>query len=328
MYPGPNPCNPPEDLQRDLPPQLAVRRTALIERVVPRTERVVAHAQVGILARLLEGEKPRKHGSVAFGGHAAVVVESDVAGYAVRQEPVLSGTEGHPVNCSLTIPSAACQNGCLPDGAIRQGVSAWAEGSSPAVFAVVGASRKGPQSACRRASIWSTVSPFSPRVRRRALRSRSGAFRSRARSTSRRRGRGRSSGRCLRRRSRATSTASPSGRSWTRPGRASRWTPCWKGWRPPPGTCSPSPTGATRRTSRWRRSRAGKAWIAHTYEGEPLAPEHGGPARLLVPHLYFWKSAKWVRGLRLMNQDEPGFWESLGYHNHGDPWREQRYWGD
>jgi DMSO/TMAO reductase YedYZ molybdopterin-dependent catalytic subunit len=72
----------------------------------------------------------------------------------------------------------------------------------------------------------------------------------------------------------------------------------------------------------------GKAWIAHTYEGEPLAPEHGGPARLLIPHLYLWKSAKWVRGLRLTAEDEPGFWESLGYHNQGDPWREQRYWGD
>lgn len=72
----------------------------------------------------------------------------------------------------------------------------------------------------------------------------------------------------------------------------------------------------------------GKAWIAHAYEREPLEPEHGGPARLLVPHLYFWKSAKWVRGLRLMHEDEPGFWESLGYHMHGDPWREQRYWGD
>ena len=72
----------------------------------------------------------------------------------------------------------------------------------------------------------------------------------------------------------------------------------------------------------------GKAWIAYSYGGEPLSPEHGGPARLLVPHLYFWKSAKWVRGLRLVTEDEPGFWESLGYHNHGDPWREQRYWGD
>ena len=72
----------------------------------------------------------------------------------------------------------------------------------------------------------------------------------------------------------------------------------------------------------------GKAWIAFGYDGAPLDPEHGGPARLLVPHLYFWKSAKWVRGLRLMDEDEPGFWESLGYHLYGDPWREQRYWGD
>ena len=72
----------------------------------------------------------------------------------------------------------------------------------------------------------------------------------------------------------------------------------------------------------------GKAWIAYSFDGEPLEPEHGGPARLLVPHLYFWKSAKWVRGLRLMENDQSGFWESLGYNNHGDPWREQRYTGD
>ncbi len=72
----------------------------------------------------------------------------------------------------------------------------------------------------------------------------------------------------------------------------------------------------------------GKAWIVDAYEGEPIPPEHGGPARLLVPHLYFWKSAKWVRGLRLVDEDEPGFWESLGYHNLGDPWKEQRYTGD
>jgi DMSO/TMAO reductase YedYZ molybdopterin-dependent catalytic subunit len=71
-----------------------------------------------------------------------------------------------------------------------------------------------------------------------------------------------------------------------------------------------------------------RAWVAYAYDGEPLEPEHGGPARLLVPHLYFWKSAKWVRGLRLMAEDEPGFWESNGYHLYGDPWREQRYWGD
>jgi DMSO/TMAO reductase YedYZ molybdopterin-dependent catalytic subunit len=72
----------------------------------------------------------------------------------------------------------------------------------------------------------------------------------------------------------------------------------------------------------------GKAFVAYRYEGAPLAPEHGGPARLVVPHLYFWKSAKWVRGLRLMENDRPGFWESLGYHQLGDPWKEQRYWGD
>ncbi len=72
----------------------------------------------------------------------------------------------------------------------------------------------------------------------------------------------------------------------------------------------------------------GKAWIVHTYDGEPLDPEHGGPARLLVPHLYFWKSAKWVREIELRIEDEPGFWEGYGYHNYGDPWREQRYAGD
>jgi DMSO/TMAO reductase YedYZ molybdopterin-dependent catalytic subunit len=72
----------------------------------------------------------------------------------------------------------------------------------------------------------------------------------------------------------------------------------------------------------------GKAWIAYEYEGEPLPAEHGGPARLLVPHLYFWKSAKWVRGLELRHDDEPGFWENYGYHNYGDPWQEQRYQGD
>jgi DMSO/TMAO reductase YedYZ molybdopterin-dependent catalytic subunit len=72
----------------------------------------------------------------------------------------------------------------------------------------------------------------------------------------------------------------------------------------------------------------GKAWVAYNYDGAPLEPEHGGPARLLVPHLYFWKSAKWVRGLEFMDYNEPGFWESLGYHDRGDPWREQRYQGD
>jgi DMSO/TMAO reductase YedYZ molybdopterin-dependent catalytic subunit len=72
----------------------------------------------------------------------------------------------------------------------------------------------------------------------------------------------------------------------------------------------------------------GRAWVAWEADGQPLARDHGGPARLLVPHLYFWKSAKWVAGLRLMDHDEPGFWERNGYHDRGDPWREQRYQGD
>ncbi|MET2010728.1 molybdopterin-dependent oxidoreductase [Microbacterium chocolatum] len=70
----------------------------------------------------------------------------------------------------------------------------------------------------------------------------------------------------------------------------------------------------------------GRSWIAFEADGEPLDPEHGGPARLLVPHLYFWKSAKWIRGLTTMPRDDPGFWEQNGYHLHGDPWQEERYW--
>jgi DMSO/TMAO reductase YedYZ molybdopterin-dependent catalytic subunit len=72
----------------------------------------------------------------------------------------------------------------------------------------------------------------------------------------------------------------------------------------------------------------GKAWVVWDYDGQPLAKDHGGPARLLVPHLYFWQSAKWVAGLRLLDHDEPGFWERNGYHDRGDPWLEQRYQGD
>ncbi len=74
--------------------------------------------------------------------------------------------------------------------------------------------------------------------------------------------------------------------------------------------------------------RGAKAWIAWSHEGRPLTAEHGGPVRLLVPHLYFWKSAKWVTRLTLLDHDEPGFWERNGYHDRGDPWREQRYQGD
>src|SRR3954471_20885559 len=88
----------------------------------------------------------------------------------------------------------------------------------------------------------------------------------------------------------------------------------WGGHHPEGGPLTP-PTG-------------GKAWVVTHHEGEPLTPQHGGPARLLVPHLYFWKSAKWVAGLRIMDHEEPGFWESNGYHLRGDPWKEQRYWSD
>jgi DMSO/TMAO reductase YedYZ molybdopterin-dependent catalytic subunit len=72
----------------------------------------------------------------------------------------------------------------------------------------------------------------------------------------------------------------------------------------------------------------GKAMVATKFAGQPLAPEHGGPARLLVPHLYFWKSAKWVTALQFTERDELGFWELRGYHRYGDPWREQRYTDD
>lgn len=72
----------------------------------------------------------------------------------------------------------------------------------------------------------------------------------------------------------------------------------------------------------------GKAWVVWEHEGRPLPTEHGGPVRLLVPHLYFWKSAKWVTRLTLLDRDEPGFWERNGYHDRGDPWLEQRYQGD
>ncbi|MFG3094327.1 sulfite oxidase-like oxidoreductase [Streptomyces sp. NPDC048202] len=72
----------------------------------------------------------------------------------------------------------------------------------------------------------------------------------------------------------------------------------------------------------------GRAWLAWDQGGVPLAPEHGGPVRLVVPHLYFWKSVKWIAGLTLLDHDEPGFWEGNGYHERGNPWEEQRYRGD
>ena len=70
------------------------------------------------------------------------------------------------------------------------------------------------------------------------------------------------------------------------------------------------------------------AIVAYEYEGEAIEPIHGGPVRIVIPHLYFWKSAKWVRTLELSDHDRPGFWEQNGYHNHGDPFREERHWGD
>ena len=80
--------------------------------------------------------------------------------------------------------------------------------------------------------------------------------------------------------------------------------------------------------SRWRTRPTARRGSRSTYDDEPLESEHGGPARFLIPHLYFWKSAKWVRGLEVRDDDQPGFWEVNGYHNYGDPWQEQRYWGD
>jgi DMSO/TMAO reductase YedYZ molybdopterin-dependent catalytic subunit len=71
-----------------------------------------------------------------------------------------------------------------------------------------------------------------------------------------------------------------------------------------------------------------QAFVAYGYDGAPLTPEHGGPARLVVPGRYFWKSAKWIRGLRIVEKDVPGFWEGFGYHNRGDQWLEERYSGD
>ena len=129
-------------------------------------------------------------------------------------------------------------------------------------------------------------------------------------------------------RSRATSTASRSGRSSTPSGRASRSTRCWRRSSTTAEYVTAFCDGGYTTNLPLEDVTGGKAWIAFNYDGQPLDPEHGGPARLLVPHLYFWKSAKWVRGLRLTDDDTPGFWESLGYHNYGDPWREQRYWGD
>ena len=96
---------------------------------------------------------------------------------------------------------------------------------------------------------------------------------------------------------------------------------------PPPYLMAFSYGGYTANLPTWD-VRDGRGLVAYQFDGQPIAPEHGGPARLVVPHLYFWKSAKWLRGIRFMDEDKPGFWEQYGYHMYGDPWKEQRYWGD
>ena len=146
-------------------------------------------------------------------------------------------------------------------------------------------------------------------------------------------GRGTSCRRCRTRRRPWTSTASPSGPSSTPPGRASRWTRCSTprrstGW-PAASTCCAFCDGGYTTNLPLADVTGGRAWVAFGYDGAPLAPEHGGPARLLVPHLYFWKSAKWVRGLAAAPRGRSrASGRRCGYHDRGDPWREQRYQGD
>lgn len=96
---------------------------------------------------------------------------------------------------------------------------------------------------------------------------------------------------------------------------------------PPPYLMAFSYGGYTTNLPTWDVLQ-GRGIVAFEFDGQPIAPEHGGPARLVVPHLYFWKSAKWLRGIHFMPADRPGFWEQYGYHMYGDPWQEQRYWGD
>ena len=126
----------------------------------------------------------------------------------------------------------------------------------------------------------------------------------------------------------ATSTASPSGRSSAPASAASRWTCCSRR----PSRSAPTRwrtrTAATRPTSRSRTSPTARPGSSPSTRASRSRASTAGPARLLVPHLYFWKSAKWVAGLRIMDHDEPGFWEANGYHNRGDPWKEERYWTD
>ena len=165
-----------------------------------------------------------------------------------------------------------------------------------------------------------------PRRRHRRLdRSRSRSARGRSNA-----GPGPSSTPCRRPTPPATSIASPNGRSSTPAGAA-----CWS------TTSSPTPASRRRPPSCWRirstairptcrspTSPAARRWSRPATTASRCRADHGGPARLLVPHLYFWKSAKWVSGLQFTSRDEPGFWELRGYHIYGDPWREQRFTDD
>jgi DMSO/TMAO reductase YedYZ molybdopterin-dependent catalytic subunit len=76
---------------------------------------------------------------------------------------------------------------------------------------------------------------------------------------------------------------------------------------------------------RIREALASNVMVVHRLEGKALARAHGGPVRVVVPDLYFWKSAKWLTGIRFVSRDEPGYWETRGYNNHADPWKEERY---
>ena len=174
-----------------------------------------------------------------------------------------------------------------------------------------GVARKRIRLASHQASTSPATSRCSQPARRLTRRSISGTSRSPAKSTSRAAGLGRSSARSRARRSPSTSIASRSGRSSTPRGEGVSIDTLLDGIETSASTSLHSRDGGYTTNLPIEDVTDGKAWVAFGYDGEPLDPEHGGPARLLVPHLYFWKSAKWVRGLELRLEDEPGFWETL-----------------
>ena len=180
----------------------------------------------------------------------------------------------------------------------------------------------------RRASTWSRTSPSCRPDQHPTSTCRSGSSPSPTRPGTSTAGTGTASGRCPASRSPSTSTASPTGR---------KLHTTWEGVSLDTLLAEVETSASFALVSSYGGYTTnlpledltdGKAWIAFRYDGQDLEAVHGGPARLLVPHLYLWKCAKWIRGIQLLDQDEPGFWESLGYHNYGDPWREQRFWGD